>query len=321
MRTQARTIIVAAAVAFVLAALPTLAGSRIEQELELAPGGSFTLDTDVGTVEVVGSSRTGARVVITSRSDDLESRFDFSFESSGGVAEVRCEKKGSKSSWFSWGRGQSVKFEIEVPHQTEVDIDTAGGSITAESIDGDVRLDTSGGSIVAENIGGEVVADTSGGSIAIEDVDGDVNADTSGGSIAIDSVRGDVRADTSGGSIAIEGVTGDINADTSGGSIAIDGAEGHVKADTSGGDVEVRFAPGNSSGGTLSTSGGSIRVYVDPSVNLDIDASASGGSVVSNVPVTVQGKVGKSTLRGRLGGGGDPLKLRASGGKIRIEPL
>ena len=42
---------------------------------------------------------------------------------------------------------------------------------------------------------------------------------------------------------------------------------------------------------------------------------------LSNVPITVRGKVSKSTLRGQLGSGGDLLKLRASGGKVRIEPL
>ena len=300
---------------------PAAAGSRIERELTLAPGGEFLLDTDVGTVEIVGTSSAKVRVVVTSRTDDIESRFDFSFNEKPGRVEVRVEKKGSKLRWFSWGDSRGLRFQIEVPHDTDIDIDTSGGSIMAEEIEGTARLDTSGGSIEAREIGDDLLADTSGGSIVIENVNGNVNADTSGGSITVEAVRGDVRADTSGGSINVSDVTGDINADTSGGSIRISKAEGHVLADTSGGSVTVSFAPGNSRGGSLSTSGGGVRVRLDPSVNLDIDASASGGSVIADIPITVQGKFSKSSLRGRIGSGGETLKLRASGGKIRIEPL
>jgi hypothetical protein len=54
---------------------------------------------------------------------------------------------------------------------------------------------------------------------------------------------------------------------------------------------------------------------------MDIDASTSGGAVVANVPVTVEGRISRSMLQGRLNSGGATLKLRSSGGPIRIEPL
>ncbi len=132
-------------------------------------------------------------------------------------------------------------------------------------------------------------------------------------------VRGDVRADTSGGSIRIENVDGGIVADTSGGMIRIQGAGGHVSADTSGGSVSVGFAQGNSSGGEISTSGGGVTVTVDPAANLDIDAASSSGSVSSDLPVTVRGTISKKALHGTLNGGGATLRLRSSGGPVRIE--
>jgi len=308
--------------AVVLMAAPTLAGSRIEREYELAPGGSFTLDTDVGSVVVRGTSGSGARLLITSRSEDLLSRFELEADESDGNLEISFEKQGSRmKSWMSWGRGESVKFEIELPSRTRVEIDTSGGSIIAENFDDEVGLDTSGGSISVKNIAADLNADTSGGSITVENVDGDVNADTSGGSIVIQQVTGSVRADTSGGSIVVEDADGDIDADTSGGSIAIENAGGYVKADTSGGSIAVSFRSGNDSGGDLSTSGGGVGVSLDPSVNLTIDAEASGGRVVTDIPLTVKGTISKSRVRGNLGSGGNTLKLRASGGKVRIEAL
>jgi DUF4097 and DUF4098 domain-containing protein YvlB len=306
--------------AFLLAASAE-AGARIEKEFELQPGGNFRLETDNGSVEVIGTSRSGARLIVTSRSDDIESYYDMDFQAAPDRVEVRVEKKASKKSWFGWRRGINLKFEIEVPHETELEIYTSGGSISVEAIERRTDLDTSGGSITASGIGGEIMADTSGGSIRIEDVEGDVNAETSGGSIDVASVHGEVQADTSGGSIRIHEVSGDIRADTSGGSIRIDQAGGHVRAETSGGGVQVAFSAGNARGGELSTSGGKVVVALDPTVDLDVDASASGGTLMIDVPLLVRGEVSRQAIRGTLGDGGAQLRLRASGGGIRIEPL
>jgi hypothetical protein len=304
-----------------LLAAPILAGEQIEKALTLEPGGSFVLDTDSGAVTVVGTAKTGARVVITSKRDDFESRYRLTIKEEPGRVEVKVDKKsGGKLSWLSWGWGDGLEFEIEVPRETELDIDTAGGRIVVESITGNTRLDTSGGRIAARDVEGDLLADTSGGSIDIEAVVGDVNADTSGGNIEVRDVTGGVRADTSGGSIKIGNVEGDINADTSGGSIHISEAGGSVDADTSGGSVYVSFAAGNSSGGELSTSGGGIVVSLDPAADLEVDASASGGHVDLGVPLTVQGRLTRTAVRGTLGSGGALLRLRTSGGGIEIEP-
>lgn len=311
-----RRLALAAGVAL-LGVAPAAADFRMEKSFALQPGGSFVLDSDVGSVEIVGSSGGAARMVVTSGRDDIESKFDFHVEDGADQVTVRVDKRSSLRSWLGWSG--NLHFEIEVPAATRLNIETAGGSIVVEGIDDEVRLDTSGGSITASHIRGPVNADTSGGRIEIEDVDGNVDADTSGGGIRVEGVRGAVRADTSGGSIAIERVTGEVNADTSGGSIRLEEIGGRVEADTSGGSITASFAAGNGAGGVLSTSGGGVSVEVDPGVGLDIDASASGGSVVSDVPLTVRGEVSKTSIRGTLGGGGALLKLRASGGKIRIE--
>lgn len=295
-----------------------MADTRIEKTLDLSSGGIFRLDTDNGSVRVTGGSSSGAEVVVTSRRSDLEDHYKFTFEGSGNEARVRAERRGSRV--FNWFRnGHSMHFEVRVPKDVRVFVDTSGGRIELESIDGPVDLDTSGGSIHVKDVRGEVVADTSGGAIRIQEVWGDVRADTSGGSISMIRIDGDVNADTSGGGISLEDVSGDIVADTSGGGISIEEAGGSVRADTSGGPVTVAFSRGNSAGGSLSSSGGRVTARIDPSVSLDIDAATSGGSVRSDLPVTVRGAIKKTSLRGQLNGGGAVLKLRSSGGGIRIE--
>jgi hypothetical protein len=61
-----------------------------------------------------------------------------------------------------------------------------------------------------------------------------------------------------------------------------------------------------------------VRTEIDPGASVSIDATASGGSVNSEVPVTVQGKIERGSLRGDMNGGGPTLRLRSSGGGVRI---
>src|ERR1700687_5008247 len=79
--------------------------------------------------------------------------------------------------------------------------------------------------------------------------------------------------------------------------------------------------PGMAPGGDTGSSGGGVEVRVDPAVGLDVDAATSGGSVSCDLPVTVQGKISRHSLRGVLHGGGERLHVRSSGGGIRIGPL
>lgn len=305
-----------------IAVAPVVAAARIEKELELGPGGRFVLDTDNGELVVTGTGRSGARIVITSRAEHLEELYDIEFSARPGRVEVKVDKKRKgPASWFRWRKRNRLHFEIEVPRETDIDIDTSGGTIRVASVHGRARLGTSGGNIRALEIGGELDAHTSGGNIIVKHVDGSVDAHTSGGSIEVEDVRGDLRADTSGGNIEARQVTGDVSADTSGGTIRISYVGGRVDADTSGGSVRVSFSSGNYSGGRLSTSGGGIRVRLDPAADLFIDASASGGSVTVDIPITIQGKISKNKLKGRIGSGGETLMLRTSGGGVRIEPL
>ena len=263
----------------VLVALSAVAcaESRMEKTLALAPGGEFVLQSDGGSVTVTGSADSGARIVITSNRSDLQSLYNFSFDSSPGMVRVTARKKG-----FTWFSNLNLHFEVTVPDRTRVNVNTGGGSVKASSLEGEQRLGTSGGSINASNIHGNVVARTSGGHISVNSLTGSLDARTSGGSIHIDGLTGRVMAHTSGGSIHAtlspgNGQGGELS--TSGGSIrvSLDPAVNlDLDASTSGGSVStdlpvkvvgtisrshVRGSIGN--GGPtlrLHTSGGSIRI-------------------------------------------------------------
>lgn len=313
-----RPLMLAACVTLALAPAAR-ADFRLERELAIAPGGTFVLETDSGAVEIRGSDRDTARILVTSPRDDVEERFSFSFEERGDDAVVRVEKRGGWTrGWFSDGNDR-LRFEIQVPRGVDVDLKTAGGAIDAASIAGRVELHTSGGGVEIADVDGDVDAHTSGGAMSARDIRGDVELNTSGGAIRARSISGDLKAETSGGGIRVDGVGGDASLETSGGSIGAEEIGGRLAAHTSGGPVRASFAAGNGSGGTLSSSGGGITAVVDPAVALQIDAHSSGGRVSVDLPITVRGSMTRNSVRGELNGGGPLLKLRSSGGPVRLQ--
>jgi Putative adhesin len=279
--------------------IPTLADSRIEKSLSLAPGGRFVLDADSGSVSVTGTDQSGASIVITSNRDDLQNLFEFKFDDDSGAVRVRAERR----EHWSWFDNLNLHYEIRVPKSTQLDIKTGGGGIEVNSIARDADLKTSGGSIQVLGVVGKLHAQTSGGHVHAEEVQGDADLETSGGSIEADSIDGSLSAHTSGGSIHIQRVTG------------------RVDAHTSGGGITAALGKKNGHGGTLETSGGSISASIDPSANLHIDASTSGGHVSSDLPIRVSGSMSSHELHGALGSGGETLVLHTSGGSIHLSAL
>jgi len=289
-----------------------------ERTLKLDPGGTFTLESDIGDVVLTGDSTSGARVLITSDLD-LERDYELTFDETARGAIVTIKRRGAMRRLFGgWFENNHTRITIQVPGKTDARLSTSGGSVRVSRLTGVVDMHSSGGSLDADAVNGNINGATSGGSIRMRGVQGNVVANTSGGSISVTDVRGNLRADTSGGGITIDDVSGELRASTSGGSVDVRGAGGRVEASSSGGGVTVRFAPGNSSGGVVSSSGGSVRAEIDPVAKVSIDAHASGGSVNSDVPVTIQGKIERDSLRGDMNGGGPLLRLRSSGGGVRI---
>jgi hypothetical protein len=297
-------------------ALPATAGSRIEKNLVLSPGGKLVVDTEAGSVAVSGGAEPGVHVVVTSTSDELEKRYKFDFREEPGEVRIAGKKLDG-----SWRHGISVHFEIRVPRTTNVSVRTSGGSIEASGLDGTADVHTSGGSISIEDLTGSLKAHTSGGSITLEKIQGNATVETSGGSITAVSIAGPLEAHTSGGHVEVSDVTGDAVLRTSGGSIKAVNAGGRVMAKTSGGSIEVSFAPGNSKGGELDTAAGSVEVTLDSSTSLTVDASTSAGRISTDFPLQVVGTIGSSSVHGTIGKGGEDLRIHTSAGSIALRAL
>lgn len=284
-----------------LAVVPsTAAEKKFEKKFSVAPGGTLTVETDVGDVEISGTSSSEVSIVaeIHGRQRDVDG-FDISASQSNDGLEIKGRSK--RSSWFSWfGDSPDVRFIVTVPREYSAQVHTSGGNISITNIKG--------------RIGGE----TSGGDLNIRDIEGAINLETSGGNIHTEKVTGDLRMETSGGNIQIVTITGNVDVSTSGGNIKVSDVDGKIHAETSGGDVIVK-AKNDNKGIYAETSGGDIDIFVPKNISASIDASTTGGEVRCDLPVTMSGRFDESRIRGTVNGGGNQIKAFTSGGDVRIK--
>ena len=297
---------------------------RSEKTFEAKPGGNLMLNADFGSVTIDSWGQNKIHVTVAkstdkygeNRAQELFDEYRVSYKKTGDGVEILGEFPE-----MIRHRHFRVHFEIKVPEEFNLDLATSGGSIAVGNLKGEIELKTSGGSIKLGNITGNVNARTSGGSMSLNGADGTVNLKTSGGSISIGETSGKIHAETSGGSIRLDGSGGDVYAHTSGGSLKLKNIKGNIDASTSGGSIRAELNEQISEDCRLKTSGGGIKVYLTPDMAADIEATTSGGRVKCEIPLTVQSLKKSNKIKGQINGGGPLLKLRTSGGGIKIYKL
>jgi TonB family protein len=235
-----------------------------------------------------------------------------------------------------------AKLETEGGHIQVLDVAgdltafTAGGHINARNISGDASLHSGGGHIRAGQIGGRADLQTDGGNITVGQAGNLVSVRTGGGQIDFGEVRGSVRAQTGGGGIRIMYVSGPMEVESSAGSICLTRVAGTVRAATAGGTITAWINPdAAASGGTvrlpglsqLTSGNGDIVVFLPRNLAADIDAFVESGGerrieADPALALTIQ-KQGNGPVHAMaaLNGGGAPLKLRTTAGKIRLQFL
>ncbi len=288
--------------------------ATLQKSFDVGEGGRLFVDTDLGSIKVRAAGTDRVEVEVTTSGKGAED-FQVDFSQSGDDVKIRGAYE-RRSSWFG-GRSPTVRFAITVPERYNVDLDTSGGSITVDDLEGEVRAETSGGSLSFGDIQGPVRGRTSGGSITLDGSVGEADVRTSGGAIRLGSVDGDVIAHTSGGGIEVERARGKIDLETSGGGIRVAEVMGTIRASTSGGSVTATLSEQPQDNCRLTTSGGSVTVYLADDVAVDLDASGGGEKVRCDFDLDGAVKT-RTSLAGRINGGGPELYLRSSGGGVLV---
>ena len=262
-------------------------------DFEVGQGQTITLDLrSGGSVDIVGWEQPRAEVSYVQGGKG--NRHDVEVVKDGNDLVVTSETVPNE------GQSRSLEFTIHVPNRFSVTLESSGGSLAIQGLDGDFKGTTMGGSLTLTDVKGKVKLETMGGNIQVTDATLDGNLSTMGGTVYLKDVVGDIDAESMGGNVKYENVRGRdgklrVPGNISGIETVEDAGESinekTVTISTMGGNIVLDEAP---AGALVSTMGGDIVIEQASKV---IDASTMGGNITLDV---IDGSVNAATMAGKI---------------------
>jgi DUF4097 and DUF4098 domain-containing protein YvlB len=181
-----------------------------------------------------------------------------------------------------WNRHGSVNLEIRVPRKLRLEVTAANGKVNLVGLRSSVKARSSNGSVTVSDVVGDVDILTSNAKVECSDTCGRLVARSSNGKVELDGHRGSIDASTSNGliSASVDEVT----------------REGVV----------------------LATSNGRIVLDLPEKVDADVDLQVDNGVIRNDRTLGGGTRETNGRVRGTLGRGGAPVKLRTSNGSIAL---
>lgn len=211
----------------------------------------------------------------------------------------------------------SISYVVEVPHDTEVVVNLASGSVSITGVRGPLKAESASGSIRIEKIDRDSNVSTASGDISATDLGGYLKASTASGSITVSNVKEEVRADSASGSIRINHPGARIEAQSQSGSVEIYGVSADAKAHSTSGNVSVSGDPGKSGYWKLESVSGNVNLGVHPNSAFYFSAESTSGAVHTDIPIVIE-EQGKHSLRAHVGNGGARVEVRSVSGSISV---
>jgi len=146
---------------------------------------------------------------------------------------------------------------------------------------------------------------------------------SSDGHINVDGTTAGARIDTSDGAVEVRNFTGPIRARTSDGHITVDGVVNDVYLSSGDGRISLTAREGSKldRGWMIHTSDGRVEVLLPGDFAAELYAHTGDGRITLDIPVTVNGGMERSRVRGKLNGGGELLEISTGDGSIHIGKL
>jgi len=246
------------------------------------------LETNDGAVEIIPGNGKQISARVETESWKLgPSDVTLTEHQTGDSVEIIIHVPNEHFHFFGNGIRRSLHVYLEVPAESDLDIHTGDGSITARDVAGNIRLDT-----------------------------GD-------GSMRVDGMKGQLRFHSGDGRIEGERLDGALRADSGDGSIMLRGRFDVVDAHSGDGHIEITVENGSRMNAPwmVRTGDGRINMRLPETFNASVDAHTGDGRINFDFPLTVNGSMNSGTLRGKLGSGGESLTLRSGDGNIYIQKL
>ena len=186
----------------------------------------------------------------------------------------------------SFSINRSVRIEVSLPAQSDLEVGTGDGRVTIGPVAGRTRV-TSGD-----------------------------------GTITVAGLKGDIWLQSGDGAIVGSGLDGKLEAHTGDGPVRLDGRFDALDVTTGDGHIVIRAETGSKldSDWLIRTGDGGLDLSLPRGLKANLDAHTGDGGILLDLPVLVSGNLTRRTVVGSLNGGGPPLMLRSGDGSIRIGP-
>jgi len=246
-----------------------------------------TLLTFDGPIEIRAWDRPEVYVEIVkiAATKEVADAIEVRAEQSGRTVVVEARRPAQIGSLFGVESGTSAGLVASVPAATDLVVRSGDGDISAERVRGRIELRTEDGSIRGLDLGGDLIVNTADGSVRLESIDG-----------------------------MLELSTGD-------GRVSVEGRLTRLHLETGDGSIRLRVESGSdmTDDWNVSTGDGGIVVSLPDGFSAEIDAQTGDGVVRSSRAIEVTSRASdRQRLQGRLGAGGQVLRLRTAEGTIRI---
>jgi hypothetical protein len=213
----------------------------------------------------------------------LDKNLSINSRQEGDQVEVSARLRNS----MNWGWGgvhRTLRIEVHMPRNADLNVDTGDGSVEAEAINGSLDVHT-----------------------------GD-------GHIRVQGAKGDIRLRTGDGSIEGHDLDGKLEATTGDGHVTLDGRFDGLNINTGDGSINARANPGSKleNSWSVRTGDGSVDMSLPGDLQANIEASTNDGRISLGIPVTVEGSFSTSQIHGKMNGGGQPLTIHTGDGSIHL---
>lgn len=277
--------------------LTLVAEARQEQRsFRVSSGKKLIIDLKTGgSVAIKGWDQEEVSVQ-ADRNGDGPQNYEVEISEVSEGVRIHSHHVGPKRNTYS----SNLALEIKVPRRFDVSIDTMGGGVTIEGVEGEFTGKTMGGALDLSNVKGSAHLMTMGGNITLKSSDLDGSLKTMGGRVLFEDVTGDVKGSSMGGNVVYKNVTNrsgkgtgdEVHITTMGGAINVESAPAGASVKTMGGKIHIGSA---SRFVKATTMGGDITI---DSVDGSVDATSMAGDI--NVTSVGEGNVTLVSMKGDI---------------------
>ena len=282
----------------------------VRVELSNGSGSVEIRGSSDGTVHVHGKVSPGGWSLFGGSAKSVEEvAANPPLEQSGSTIRI-----GKNSSWL---KNVTIDYQVEVPHDTEIDAGVASGGITVDNVKGPVKASSASGYVHVYRVERDAQVNAASGSIDVSGIGGALKVSSASGDTRVADVKGEVKVTAASGSIRIQHPSDRVDASTASGSIDVVGANNDVKVHAISGSIQVSGNPGASRLWELKTISGSVQLRVPSNASFLLSAESTSGDIRTSIPVILE-EQNKHSLRAHIGSSEGRVEVHTVSGSVNV---